>query len=80
MVRLASALGFGKISPLRWPALGSEINMEVSITVLPLPAAHHAIRIDIGLIFVGLGTQRPEFRSCSPRRHSRLDLRMDASG
>ncbi|KAI0341131.1 phosphoglycerate mutase-like protein [Trametopsis cervina] len=29
MVRLASALGFGKIAPLRWPALGSEINMEV---------------------------------------------------
>ncbi|KAI0799747.1 phosphoglycerate mutase-like protein [Irpex lacteus] len=29
MVRLASALGFGKISPVRWPALGSEINMEV---------------------------------------------------
>ncbi|KAI0683289.1 phosphoglycerate mutase-like protein [Cytidiella melzeri] len=29
MVRLASALGFGKVKPLRWPALGSEINMEV---------------------------------------------------
>ena len=31
MVRLASGLGFGKIAPLRWPALGSEIVMEVSI-------------------------------------------------
>ena len=30
MVRLASGLGFGKIAPLRWPALGSEIVMEVS--------------------------------------------------
>ena len=30
MIRLASALGFGKIAPLRWPALGSEIIMEVS--------------------------------------------------
>ena len=29
MVRLASGLGFGKIAPLRWPALGSEIVMEV---------------------------------------------------
>ena len=30
MIRLASGLGFGKIAPLRWPALGSEIVMEVS--------------------------------------------------
>ncbi|KAH7923012.1 phosphoglycerate mutase-like protein [Leucogyrophana mollusca] len=29
MIRLASGLGFGKISPLRWPAMGSEIVMEV---------------------------------------------------
>lgn len=29
MIRLASGLGFGKIAPLRWPALGSEIVMEV---------------------------------------------------
>ena len=29
MVRVASALGFGKVSPLHWPALGSEIVMEV---------------------------------------------------
>ncbi|KAF7424379.1 hypothetical protein PC9H_009686 [Pleurotus ostreatus] len=29
MIRLASGLGFGKIKPLRWPALGSEIVMEV---------------------------------------------------
>ena len=29
MVRVASALGFGKLAPLRWPALGSEIVMEV---------------------------------------------------
>ncbi|CAL1698559.1 unnamed protein product [Somion occarium] len=28
MIRLASGLGLGKISPLRWPALGSEIVME----------------------------------------------------
>lgn len=31
MIRLASGLGFGNIVPLRWPALGSEIVMEVSI-------------------------------------------------
>ena len=31
MIRVASALGLGKISPLRWPALGSEIVMEVSV-------------------------------------------------
>ncbi|EJF61411.1 phosphoglycerate mutase-like protein [Dichomitus squalens LYAD-421 SS1] len=29
MIRLASALGFGKVAPLRWPALGSEVIMEV---------------------------------------------------
>ena len=31
MVRLASGLGFGKLAPLRWPALGSEIVMEVRL-------------------------------------------------
>ena len=30
MIRLASLLGFGKVAPLRWPAMGSEIVMEVS--------------------------------------------------
>ncbi|KAI0032631.1 phosphoglycerate mutase-like protein [Vararia minispora EC-137] len=29
MIRLASALGLGDVAPLRWPALGSEIVMEV---------------------------------------------------
>lgn len=29
MIRLASALGLGRHAPLRWPALGSEIVMEV---------------------------------------------------
>jgi hypothetical protein len=29
MIRLASLLGFGKVAPLRWPALGSEIVLEV---------------------------------------------------
>ena len=29
MVRLAALLGFGRNGPLRWPALGSEIVMEV---------------------------------------------------
>ncbi|OBZ74558.1 ER membrane protein complex subunit 1 [Grifola frondosa] len=29
MIRLASLLGLGNIAPLRWPALGSEIIMEV---------------------------------------------------
>ncbi|THH16964.1 hypothetical protein EW146_g3768 [Bondarzewia mesenterica] len=29
MIRLASGLGLGKSAPLRWPALGSEIVMEV---------------------------------------------------
>ena len=29
MIRLASGLGLGKIAPLRWPALGSEIAFEV---------------------------------------------------
>ncbi|KAH8092212.1 phosphoglycerate mutase-like protein [Cristinia sonorae] len=29
MIRLASGLGLGKVAPLRWPALGSEIIMEV---------------------------------------------------
>ena len=31
MIRLASGLGFGKVAPLRWPALGSEIVMEVRL-------------------------------------------------
>jgi|SRR3984957_20224185 len=30
MIRLAAGLGIGKIQRLRWPALGSEIVMEVS--------------------------------------------------
>jgi hypothetical protein len=34
MVRLASGLGFGEIAPLRWPALGSEIVMEVRVVTL----------------------------------------------
>lgn len=29
MIRLASGLGLGKITPLRWPAMGSEIVLEV---------------------------------------------------
>lgn len=29
MIRLASLLGLGKIAPLRWPAMGSEIVIEV---------------------------------------------------
>jgi hypothetical protein len=29
MIRLAAGLGLGKETPLRWPALGSEIVMEV---------------------------------------------------
>ncbi len=29
MIRVASALGLGILAPLRWPALGSEIVMEV---------------------------------------------------
>ncbi|KAH9929330.1 phosphoglycerate mutase-like protein [Fomitopsis serialis] len=29
MIRLASLLGLGKVAPLRWPAMGSEIIMEV---------------------------------------------------
>lgn len=37
MIRLASGLGFGKIAPLRWPALGSEIVMEVRNLNLILP-------------------------------------------
>lgn len=34
MIRLQSALGFSNIASLRWPALGSEINMEVSLAIL----------------------------------------------
>jgi len=29
MIRLASGLGFGRNGPLRWPAMGSEIILEV---------------------------------------------------
>ena len=29
MIRLAAGLGFGKNGPLRWPAMGSEIALEV---------------------------------------------------
>lgn len=29
MIRLASGLGLGRLSSLRWPALGSELVMEV---------------------------------------------------
>jgi len=34
MIRLAAGLGLGKAAPLRWPALGSEIVMEVGNTVI----------------------------------------------
>jgi hypothetical protein len=34
MVRLAAGLGFGNAAPLRWPALGSEIVMEVTAFVV----------------------------------------------
>lgn len=30
LIRLASGLGFGKTAPLRWPAMGSEVVIEVS--------------------------------------------------
>ena len=33
MIRLASGLGLGKSAPLRWPAMGSEFVMEVSISI-----------------------------------------------
>ena len=29
MIRLAVGLGLGRVAPLRWPAMGSEIVMEV---------------------------------------------------
>ena len=35
MVRLAALLGFGKNGPLRWPAMGSEIVMEVCVSGNP---------------------------------------------
>lgn len=35
MIRLASGLGFGKTAPLRWPAMGSEIILEVSLLEVP---------------------------------------------
>ncbi len=38
MIRLAALLGIGKLGPLRWPALGSEIVMEVRATRTVLPA------------------------------------------
>lgn len=36
MIRLASGLGIGRRAPLRWPALGSEIVMEVRTARQPL--------------------------------------------
>ena len=32
MIRLAAGLGLGKTNPLRWPALGSEIAIEVHMS------------------------------------------------
>lgn len=37
MIRLAALLGIGKNEQLRWPALGSEIVMEVRDGVKPGP-------------------------------------------
>jgi 2-phosphoxylose phosphatase len=34
MIRLASGLGFGRNGALRWPAMGSEIILEVSTTFI----------------------------------------------
>lgn len=34
IIRLASGLGLGSRTPLQWPALGSEIIMEVSSTLI----------------------------------------------
>ena len=40
MIRLASLLGLGREVPLRWPALGSEIVMEVRRdTLQPKPCS-----------------------------------------
>lgn len=41
MIRLAKGLGLGAVAPLRWPALGSEIVMEVWRT----PARQDFVRV-----------------------------------
>ena len=51
MIRVASALGLGKLAPLRWPALGSEIVMEVG----PYPVSVKCIARLISASIVGLG-------------------------
>ncbi|KAI5117269.1 hypothetical protein M0805_000999 [Coniferiporia weirii] len=61
MVRLASSLGFGKVAPLRWPALGSEIVMEVWQT----PARRSGVERFVRVIHEGTPVQGLEWFSLS---------------
>jgi hypothetical protein len=48
MIRLASGLGIGNQAPLKWPALGSEITMEVrTARVAPFRSIVVSCRIDV---------------------------------
>lgn len=86
MVRLASGLGFGKIAPLRWPALGSEIAFEVrtlyyttvnSIDLLLVP-----ISVNMGIKAhapypLGLAIKQRSLRPCDARGNACLWVGMD---
>ena len=69
MIRLASGLGFGKIAPLRWPALGSEIVMEVSMN------NHLPFELLIATTALGLANAfSPTLRSSYPRGDARTRI------
>lgn len=47
MIRLAAGLGFGKNGPLRWPAMGSEIALEVRVTQLHCSVRQVQLTLDV---------------------------------
>ena len=78
MIRVASALGFGKLAPLRWPALGSEIVMEVRSRA---PATAERYNADLpAMLMAGLGVQGPTFCTRDVGRHPRVVARVGYVG
>ena len=67
MIRVASALGIGKLSPLRWPALGSEIVMEVRRF-----ENHFVASIPTDCSSSGVAVWQGSLRACDVRGHPGL--------
>src|ERR1700691_633525 len=69
MVDLLEGLGFGKGSPLRWPAMGSEIILEVRSSALP---PRDSLKLPTGVAHRGQG----RLCTCDSRRNTSPAARM----